>query len=132
MYGCTVSSFVTDGAANMVKLRKLVESKLDDIVSYSCGSHAANLIAKYICKLDRHQCTLNNITKIAKYFKYHALPNAWLRAKGGKSPVIGIDIRWNTYSDQIESYIGNHSVLLQVCLEHEGDKSLDAEICKYI
>lgn len=127
-YGCVVSSVVTDGAANMVKMRKLLRNQVEEVVLYGCASHGSNLLAKSICKLERYQHILNQTNRIVKYFTYHQLPNGWYRKSGGQKLVIPKQIRWNTYSDHLKSYINNYATLLKVCIEHEGDAHLDSEI----
>ena len=46
-FACRVGSFVTDNAANMLKMRKnLADDSESDMVSYGCSAHYMNLLAK--------------------------------------------------------------------------------------
>lgn len=65
-YGCNVYSFVTDNCAAMVNMRKQVaaesresnEDDVDNVISYGCGSHYLNLLAKDICSLPHNNKTI--------------------------------------------------------------------------
>lgn len=112
----------------MVKLQKKLASSASEVIHYTCGSHSGNLIAKYICRLDRYKDILTKTTQIAKYFSYHHLPNGWYRQNGGLKLKIPKTVRWNTYADHLKSFLDNYNILLRVCIEYEGHTSLDADI----
>ena len=57
-----------------------------------------------------------HIVQVIKFFRNGHLPAAWYRAAGGK-----MDVRWNTLSDCLKSYLDNWSVLLKVCDEHRDE-----------
>jgi len=69
-YQCKVSSFVTDNAANMVKMRSELNSTLDgcDEITYGCASHFLNLFALDIIASQYN--LKEKVKKVMKYFKY--------------------------------------------------------------
>lgn len=75
-FNVNVHSFVTDNARNVKKMREeLAKSDDFDIIYYGCSAHILNLLAKDV------ECPSisKNVIKIAKYFKYTHLPNAWYK-----------------------------------------------------
>lgn len=116
----------------MVKLRRLVSEDKPDILAYGCAAHGGNLLSKSICKLDQNKEILRKSIHIAKYFTYHQAPNGWYRKEGGLKLKIPMDVRWNTYTDHLQSYLDNHNILLKVCIEYEGDDKLDPLISKLL
>lgn len=131
-YGCVVSCFVTDGAANMVKARRLMNNSNENILTFGCGALGGNLLSKYICRLERFKAILDKTKEIAKYFNFHHIPNAWYRLNGGTKLKLPIGVRWNTYADHLDSILKNYHILIKVCIEHEGDKNLDSSKGKLI
>lgn len=129
-FNCRVTSFVTDNAANMTKMRKcLVESeglsKLD-IITYGCSSHIFNLLAHDIEKPG----VADHIKQIIKYFRNTHVPSAKYRQAGGKMLVLPSDVRWNTLADTLESYLNNWHILSKVCTENRLsiDRNIIAKI----
>ena len=70
MYRVVITAVVTDNAANMIRMRKLVSAGRD-IVQYGCSAHQLNLLAKDL-GLTR---VTNSIVEIAKFFRNTHLPN---------------------------------------------------------
>lgn len=73
-YGCYVGNFVTDNASNIRAMRRnLAEDENSEIITYACGSHQLNLLAKdlEIPNVAKH------IIKIIKYFRNTHLPASW-------------------------------------------------------
>lgn len=131
MYGCRVTSVVSDNAANMNRFRDLCEIDMPDKIYYSCAAHSSNLLSKSICKLSRYDIILSQTAKIIKYFTHKKVPNGWYRREGGKGLVLGKSISWNTFADQLKSYLTNYDVLLRVCNEHGGQTFLSDDIGKH-
>lgn len=128
MYGCQVTSVVTDNAANMNRFRELCERDMADKIYYSCAAHSSNLLSKSICKLDRYDAILNDTARVIKYFNNKKTPNGWYRREGGKVLILGKSIRWNTYADQLKSFLQNYDILLKVCNDHDGQDFLCSDI----
>lgn len=100
-FGCTVRSFVTDNAANMAKMRRMLEKKDRSIIAYGCSAHLLNLLSQdmQVKNIKEH------ITEIIKYFRNHHIPGSLYKQGGGTMLVMPSDTRWNTVADSIESYL---------------------------
>ena len=61
------------------------------------------------------------VVQIVKYFRNTHLPAARYKQAGGKSLVIPNEIRWNTLTDCLNSYISNWHILVQVCEEYRDE-----------
>ena len=116
-YSVKIGSFVTDNAANMVKMRKNVKNNDTFLISYGCSAHYLNLLAKDL-NIDGVK---PHIVAVMKYFRNCHLPGAWYRAAGGKKLVMPQDVRWNSLADCIDSYITNWPILLSVCEQHHSE-----------
>lgn len=123
-YNCKVTSIVTDNAANVTKMRRDLFEELDrkDIITYGCSAHMLNLLAH-----DIEVPGINgNIKKICKYFRNVHFASAKFRKAGGSAQ----DVRWNTLSDCLESYLKNWPLLLDVCSNNRI--SIDKDIIKLV
>lgn len=91
MYSCRIMSVVTDGAANMVGFRNLVQEQHDmrEMILYGCAAYHSNLLAKKICKLPRYEAIIENTTSVVKYFNSHKLPGGWYKIAGGRQLKVG-------------------------------------------
>ena len=100
--GCKVRSFVTDNASAMKKMRSQLGVH-NPVITYPCSSHVVDRLAK-----DVDTCSVKSeIVTIAKYLKKHHLPSAWYQKEGGRKIPIPIDVRWNSVTDCLESYLNN-------------------------
>lgn len=73
-YGCRIGSFVTDNAANMAAMRRELHKDSDKpIITYGCGAHMLNLLAKDLEVPNVHK----HVVKVIKYFRNTHLPAAW-------------------------------------------------------
>lgn len=129
-FNCTVKSFVTDNASNMVKMRCQLSQReeigMPDIITYGCSAHILNLLAKDIDVPDLK----DNVKKIIKYFRNTHFPAAKYKQAGGTSLSLPIDVRWNTLSDCFESYLKNWHILAKVCTENRA--AIDVEISSLV
>jgi hypothetical protein len=126
-YGCHVGSFVTDNARNMKAMRRnLAADESMHVITYACGSHQLNLLAKdlEIPNIAKH------VIRIIKYFRNTHLPASWYKATGGMRLPLPLDVRWNSLCDSLSAYLKNWSKLLTVCEEHRDD--IDPEIARLI
>lgn len=114
-FGCQVGSIVTDNAANVAAMRRKLEEKDDtDLVTYGCSAHILNLLA--------HDLELPNVKEqvvdVVKYFRNNHFACAKYRQEGGNCLVMPQDVRWNTMSDCLDSYIKNWPTLFKICEEN--------------
>lgn len=109
-----VSSFVTDNAANMQAMRRELKQDLNqNIITYGCSAHLANLLA--------HDLDIPNvkshIMQIVKHVRNTHLPAAEYKEAGGKRLVLPVETRWNSVRDCLESYLQNWPILASIKLE---------------
>ena len=117
-FGCVVGSVITDNAAIMAKMRTQLSERSggQDVITHGCSAHLLNLLAHDV----EIKGVKEHVVQIVKYFRNTHLPAAWYRATGGKCLVMPQDVRWNTLSDCLRSYLDNWTTLLKVCEEHRG------------
>ena len=112
---CRVGSVVTDNAANMAKMRRQLEENISsDLLTYGSSAHLLNLLGQDVQIPEVRE----QVIQIIKYFRNTHLPAAKYRASGGKALVLPHEVRWNTVSDCLESYIANWPILVKVCEEY--------------
>ncbi|XP_011860419.1 PREDICTED: uncharacterized protein LOC105557715 [Vollenhovia emeryi] len=119
-FDCSIRSFVTDNASNMVKMRSQLaqceEIFMPDIITYGCSAHILNLLAKDINVPELK----DNVKTIIKYFKYSHYPASKYKQEGGTSLILPLDTRWNTLCNCFESYIKNWHILAKICTENRA------------
>lgn len=108
----------------MVRMRILASEEMKDIIFYGCSAHNSNLLAKDICKLDRYSLLLKKITAVMKFFISHKVPRGWYHIAGGKQLILAKQVRWNTFADELRSYLDNFNILLEICANNEGHPAL--------
>ncbi|KAL4092430.1 hypothetical protein QTP88_026931 [Uroleucon formosanum] len=108
-YNCTVRSFVTDNAANMAKI-----------------AHILNLLAHDL-EVDSIK---SNIKQVIKYFRNSHKIGAKYKQAGGKTLILPSDVRWNTFSDCLQSYLENWHILSSVCSNNRA--AIDTTIIRKI
>lgn len=120
-HNCTVSSFVTDNAANMSSMRENIKND-SVVITYGCTAHILNLLSK--------DFEVKNITEhvvhIVKYFRNNHLASAKYKQAGGKALVLPQEVRWNTLADCIEIYVSEWDKLLKIC--DENKKEIDSVV----
>jgi len=87
------------------------------IIAYGCSAHMLNLLSADVEVSD----VKDEIVTIAKYFRNRQRPAAWFKTAGGSNLSLPIDVRWNTVSDAILSFLKNRGILVQVCQDHKDD-----------
>ncbi|KAL4083282.1 hypothetical protein QTP88_028611 [Uroleucon formosanum] len=134
-YNCTVQSFVTDNAANMAKMREelaqideigAVNNNVCDIITYGCSAHILNLLAHDL-EVDSIK---SNIKQVIKYFRNSHKIGAKYKQAGGKTLILPSDVRWNTFSDCLQSYLENWHILSSVCSNNRA--AIDTTIIRKI
>lgn len=127
LFDAKVTSLVTDNAANVSKMRRLLEIVPGiNIIQYGCSAHILHLLA---CDI-QIPGLMEHVIKVIKYFRYTHLPAAWYKAANGKRLVIPQDVRWNTATDAIECYLENRGILVQVCQDNK--ESVDSNIYRIV
>lgn len=116
-YNCAVSSFVTDNAANMSKMRENIKNEVTDVnvITYGCSAHILNLLSKDLQIRDIKE----NVVHVVKYFRNNHLASAKYKAAGGKALILPQDVRWNTLADCLEIFTQEWQKLLQICEENK-------------
>ena len=86
-----------------------------------------NLLAKdlKISNIKKH------IVHITKYFRNNHYASSAYKAAGGRALVMPQDVRWNTFSDCLESYLNNWPTIISVC-DGEKRNELDKGITKRV
>ncbi|KAI6648625.1 Transposase [Oopsacas minuta] len=103
------------------------ETFLTETIDTSGHSHTseylAELAADAITSSQDVQITgvKEQVVQIVKYFRHTHLPAARYKQAGGNSLVIPHEIRWNTLTDCLKSYISNWHILVQVCEEYRDE-----------
>ena len=123
-FKCRVGNVVTDNAANMVKMRRQLEENISsDLLTYGCSAHLLNLLAQDVQIPE----VIEQVLQIIKYFRniIKYFQAARYRASGGKALVLPHEVRWNTVSDCLESYITNWPILVKVCEEYRDEINLN-------
>ena len=105
-FGCRIGSFVTDNAANVTKMRKLLEESSEPkhtILTYGCDAQLLDLQA--------HDLEIDNVKQhmvhVVKYFRNNHYAASRYRQEGGQCLVMPQDTRWNTMSDGLKVYLTN-------------------------
>lgn len=124
-FGCRIGSVVTDNAANVAKMRKLLEESSEPehtVLTYGCAAHLLNLLA--------HDLEIDNVkqhvVQVVKYFRNNHYAAARYRQEGGQCLVMPQDTRWNTMSDCLKVYINNWPILMKIC--EVNREAIDTEV----
>ncbi|KAE9545565.1 hypothetical protein AGLY_001108 [Aphis glycines] len=135
-YNCTVRSFVTDNAANMAKMREELaqideigavnNNNVCDIIKYGCSAHILSLLAHDL-EVDSIK---SNIKQVIKYFRNRHKIGANYKQAGGITLILPSDVRWNTFSDCLQSYLENWHILSSVCSNNRA--AIDTTIIRKI
>ena len=117
-YKCSVTSLVTDNAANVTSMRRqLAQQGRGDVITYGCGAHILNLFAH---DLEHGSEIKDKVKRVAKYFRNHHFPAGLYKNAGGKSLVLPSDVRWCSLCDCLEAYLDNWHILAKICSDHHA------------
>ena len=72
---------MSDNASSMIKAKKLINEKYENIMPICCIDHQINLITTDICKLTFAQDLLKKCMKIVRFFKASHKAGEILRAE---------------------------------------------------
>ncbi|XP_011633698.1 uncharacterized protein LOC105424896 isoform X1 [Pogonomyrmex barbatus] len=87
---------------------------MPDIITYGCSAHILNLLAHNIEIPEIKE----QVKTIMKYFRNTHFAAAKYKEAGGKALIMPQDVRWNTLTDCLESYINNWHILSKVCTDN--------------
>lgn len=125
VYGCKVTSIVTDCTVNIHQVREnfATHSDLKNILTYSCNSHVLNLLS-----IDVQTPNLvDHLKTVIKYFKNTDFVEVKYKVEGGKDLNLPLnEMVISQLVDMVESYIQNWQIILKVCNENKA--TLDSEI----
>jgi hypothetical protein len=118
------SAVVSDNASSMVKAKKLVNEKYENIMSIRCIDHQINLITTDICKLTFAQDLLKKCMKVVRFFKASHKAGEILRAEilekmvKGKGLKSYVKTRWSTAFDCANSVLSCETILKSVSTKY--------------
>lgn len=108
-YACKVEAFVSDSERKMQNVRGQLKDWRDGFIAAGCSSHALNLAAATATP----RSIMANIVKINKAFRTGKLLSQLL-SLGGRSPQLPSEVRWNSQTDAIESFLHNYNFMGQI------------------
>lgn len=89
-FGCSVRSFVTNNAANVAKMRELLEQRVDvDVTTYGCSAHLMNLFAKDL----EIPSIKEQVVQVVKYFRNNHFAAAAYKDNGGLRLIMPQEVR---------------------------------------
>jgi len=114
----------------MKKMRSNLAQNSDlismDIITYGCNAHIFNLLSKDLKIKD----VIDNVKIIVKHFRNNHFSGAKYKMAGGRALNIPIEVRWNTVSDMLETYLDisdmletyldNWCIMAKVCNDHRA------------
>jgi uncharacterized protein DUF659 len=109
-YGCEVIGVITDNCASMVNMQAIIKDKLDNMESYGCHAHRANLLGQKFTP----KTLMESVATVHGYFRNHHFPSEKFREMKGGRPVQPGTTRWNSEIDAFISYCSNHSNYLSI------------------
>ena len=114
-YNATVTSILSDNAANMVNMGKSAQDSLNVVFS-TCNAHSANLLAGDILKDSKRAATMSKVMMIQKEYKKTGLEDRLLKI-GGHKPVLSCATRWTSQRDAVESMLKNQTAMKKVAAD---------------
>ena len=117
IFGVTITSVCTDGAANMTAMRrKLMDAAAHkNLVTYHCQPHLLNLLAKDIGS--EQSATINKVIAVCNVLRNKHKASAELKSRGINKPPLPADTRWNTVRDTLRYYVNNWAKLVEISCE---------------
>ena len=91
-YRKSVFATCTDNEAKMKKMRKLLEAKYPEMITYGCNAHYLALLQNDVS----NKSVMKYIIEIQKFFRNVHLAHGLLKEKGGCQPQLPNETRWNS------------------------------------
>ena len=132
------SAVVSDNASSMVKAKKLVNKKYENIMPIRCIDHQINLITTDICKLTFAQDLLKKCMKVVRFFKASHKAEEILRAKilekmiKGKGLKSYVKMCWSTAFDCANSVLSCEIILKSVSTKYRTNFTLFSKLIIFI
>lgn len=114
-FECHIRSVVTDNAANVSKMRELLENggynENLNVITYGCSAHILNLLANAV----KYPNVNEQVIQVIKYFRNNHFANGCYRSFSTTKLVLPTEVRWNSIYDSLEAYVKNWPILVQIC-----------------
>lgn len=112
-YGTTVYAVVSDNAANMIKMGRLI-----DVWHTTCNSHTGNLLVKDIVDKD----VIQSASTILKEFKHSDLESLLIKS-GGTRIMLPAETRWCSQRDSLRCLIRNMQQMKRIIADGKKVRS---------
>jgi hypothetical protein len=128
------SAIVSDNASSMVKAKKIVNEKYQNIMPIRCIDHHINLITNDICKLPFAEELLKKCMKVVKYFKASHMAGETLRTEILEKVVKGgglksyVKTRWFTAFDCANSVLSCEAILKDASIDFTLSNDLNLNL----
>ena len=128
-----VTAVVTDNAAAMRSMWRLVEDSFPGIVCLGCAAHTLNLLLGDVFELDDPKFILKTCKDVCKLFAYSSIADATFqrnrREPGITSGLVQpVKTRWASYLDCLQSVLKNKVALQQSILMPAVASQLDGQL----
>jgi hypothetical protein len=110
-YEGQVGSVVTDNTGNVSKMRRELNSKYPDLLTYGCSAHLLNLLIQDF----QVPGVKANLVKVVKYFRNNHFAAAMYKQAKAPKLILPSDIRWNSFVDCVENYVNNWHQIVAIC-----------------
>ncbi len=104
---------MTDNENKMKKMRRLLNDKYPNILTYGCYSHYVNLLEDTVTPKQK----LKEIKNINKMFRNHQYLHSKLIEKKGVIPQLPNKTRWNSQADCLNTFIRNYKIYCEILLD---------------
>ena len=125
-----VNHVVTDGAANMKRMRDIITESRPEILTYHCQPHLLNLLAKDLQKLQ--QSNVGKIISVLKYFRNKHAALAELSINGVNKPPLPSETRWNTLRDSLQYFCKNWASLISIIERIENEQNTERRLLESV
>src|SRR5256714_15449765 len=124
------SAVVSDNASSMVKAKKLVNKKYENIMPIHCIDRQINLITTDICKLTFAQDLLKKCMKVVRFFKVSHKAGEILRAEILEKMIKGKGLKscWSTAFNCANSVLSCEIILKSVSTKYHTSFTLFSKL----
>ena len=112
-----ITCLVTDNAANMMKIRKIVSENTErPLHTFACQPHAMNLLVKDVLNQADVKNTTSKVIGIAKFLRNNHAAHAELGKLGLSKPPMPSETRWCSMNGLVKYYEKNYTSIA-VCIQ---------------